>query len=79
MAMQVATIAIGAGAIAAAAASEARAEPIAAQGSGPDVASIEAVSTHGWSCWGGPISRGPLAPPAQSEADFERLLAEVPS
>ncbi len=76
MAMQVATLTLGAGAIAAAAAAEAGADTATP---GPDVAAMAEVGAHGWSCWGGPVSRGPLAPPAQREDDFAQLLAEMAS
>jgi hypothetical protein len=76
MAMQVATLTLGAGALVAAAAAEARADTAAPT---PDVAAMEEVSTSGWSCWGGPVSRGPLAPPAQDADDLAQLLAEMPS
>ncbi len=75
MAMQVAAFTLGAGAIAAAAAAEARADTTP----GPDVAAMEEVGAHGWSCWGGPVSRGPLAPPALDTDDLARLLGEMPA
>ena len=78
MAMQVATLTIGAGAIGAAAAEEARADTTSMASGGPDVASVEKVTTQGWSCWGAPVSRGPLAPPLET-SDFARLLDEVPA
>ena len=81
MAMQVATLTVGVGALAAAAAVEARADtgPGAGAAGVPDVASAERVTSHGWSCWGGPVSRGPLAPPIQDAADPARLLEELAS
>lgn len=56
--------------------------------SAPGVSGIEPVAlpfvapparVQGWSCWGAPVSRGPLAPPVQCQDDFEALLAEVPA
>lgn len=76
MAMQVATLTLGAGALAAAVATEAQADEGSAA---TDVAKAEQVTSHGWSCWGGPVSRGPLAPPVQDLVDHARLLAELPS
>lgn len=89
MAMQVAALSVGAGAAAMAlTASEARADGaagVSAAGAALDapadpqaVTAPEPVRVTGWSCWG-PVSRGPLAPPAQSAEDFEALLAEVPA
>ncbi len=77
MAMQVAAITVGAGGAALAVAAEAQAEP--AVEAAPVADGVKPVAPSGWSCWGGPISRGPAAPPAIATADFERLLAEVPS
>jgi hypothetical protein len=76
MAMQVAAITLGAGGAALAVAAEAQAEP-AVEAAPRD--GVKPVAPSGWSCWGGPISRGPAAPPAMSNADFERLCGEVPS
>ena len=76
MAMQVAAISVGVGGAALAVAAEAQAEPAPVAASGPD--GVKPITPSGWSCWG-PISRGPAAPPVMSDADFERLCAEVPS
>jgi hypothetical protein len=90
MAMQVAALSVGAGAAAMAlVASEAKADDApgrAAAGAALDspggsqdpTAGLEPARVTGWSCMG-PTSRGPLAPPAQAEDEFEALLAEVPS
>ncbi|MBL9028466.1 MAG: hypothetical protein JNL21_40115 [Myxococcales bacterium] len=82
MAMQVAALAIGATGAALAVTAEAQAEPVAAAGSDQPADRAEPpkpITPTGWSCWGAPVSRGPAAPPALSEADFAALYAEVPS
>ncbi len=83
MAMQIAALSLGAGAaVMALSASEAKADGAKSADPQPgaevqDGTSTEPMKVTGWSCWG-PISRGPLAPPSQSDADFDALLAEVP-
>ena len=84
MAMQVAALSTAAGALGAAAtASEAQADvgsaAVGAGGLDGIAGPSESMQVKGWSCWGAPISRGPAAPPQQGDADFEALLAEVPS
>ncbi len=82
MAMQVAALAVGAGGAGMAFAAEADvgAAPPGGERGEPTTGApkVEPVQTSGWSCWGGPISRGPAAPPCQT-ADFDALLAEVPA
>ena len=87
MALQVAALSTAAGALGAAAtATEAQADVGGAALGSTSVAGVDGVAgpsesmqVKGWSCWGAPISRGPLAPPPQGATDFEALLAEVPS
>lgn len=82
MAMQVAALAIGATGAGLAVTAEAQAEPIAAPGVDQPADRAEPpkpITPTGWSCWGAPVSRGPAAPPALSEAAFAALYAEVPS
>lgn len=90
MAMQVAALSVTAGAAAMAVmASEAKADDAASvtaagsaldpsAGSQTPTAGLDPIRVTGWSCWA-PVSRGPLAPPGQSDEDFEALLAEVPA
>ncbi len=83
MAMQIAAIAVGAGGAAMAFAAEASADAAPPHASSTGVAAegsdaSERLHVNGWSCWGAPISRGPLAPPPESD-DFAELLEEVPA
>jgi hypothetical protein len=76
MAVKVAAVSIGAGAvIMAASATEADAAPKQTS-TATDVPKLEQVKVDGWSCWG-PTSRGPAAPPEQAD-DFLELIDEVP-
>lgn len=78
MAMQVAAVSVAVGgAVAIAAADEAAAGEPAGSGEASDDAPGKLTPSKGFSCWA-PISRGPLAPPAESD-DFDALLAEVPA
>jgi hypothetical protein len=85
MAMKVAAIGVGLGGIGVAASADAQ-EPVqedakeATRADGSRVASgeVEDMKLSGISCWGTPISRGPLAPPEASE-DFDALVDTVPA
>ena len=76
MAMQIAAIAVGAGGAASADAAPPHASSTGVAAEGSDAS--ERLHVNGWSCWGAPISRGPLAPPPESD-DFAELLEEVPA
>lgn len=89
MAMQVAALSVGAGAVTMALAAADTEAEAATPAPGAAVTTSDGhlaapsapnpVRVTGWSCWGAPVSRGPLAPPAQTDADFDALLAEVPT
>lgn len=88
MAFKIAAISVGVTGVGLAMSAEALAENSEGQtidGEGEENGSAASVSGEpeqmkisGYSCWGVPVSRGPLAPPPQSD-DFEALLEAVPT
>jgi hypothetical protein len=82
MAMKVAALSLAAGGtLMAMTATEAAAADATNAADGAKVSDAPTIpmKSGGWSCWTGRISRGPLAPPCQTDDDFLALLNEVPS